>query len=130
MLLISLSSVYKINLDINSDSCINLCEKITKSTAVESTDVEVEVENTQNLSCDKGQIKLMPEGTCIDKDKCTLDIYVLNEDETECGLCSYFFPESKKYKFMNSLRCISYIPNNTEFNDANLYIFSLGNLNK
>ena len=32
----------------------------------------------------------MPEGICINKEECDLNFLTLNNEETECGLCSYF----------------------------------------
>ena len=66
-------------------------------------------------NCDSGKIKMMPEGICITSDKCDLNIYVLNSAQTECGLCSYFYPNGAKYKIINTQECLSYIPNNTVY---------------
>ena len=69
--------------------------------------------------CDDGKIFILPEGICIDKSLCDLNIYVFNEDETECGLCKYFNPDGAKYKLINTLDCIEEIPNNAEYYNEN-----------
>ena len=66
-------------------------------------------------NCDTDKIKMMPESICITLDKCDLHIYVLNTEQTECGLCSYFYPNGTKYKIINTQECLSYVPNNTEY---------------
>ena len=57
----------------------------------------------------------MPEEICINKDQCDLNFYTLNSDETECGLCPYFYPTGNKYKLIHSNECISKIPKNAEY---------------
>ena len=63
------------------------------------------------------KIKLMPDGIYIDK--CDINIYIYNEQEKICGLCSFFFPD-KIYKLNNSKECLKDIPNNAEIYDNSL----------
>ena len=73
-------------------------------------------------ACDDDKIKIMPEGICINKDLCDLNIYILNADETECGLCQYFYPNGAKYRLINTSECIEEIPDNADYynKDQNL----------
>ena len=64
----------------------------------------------------------MPEEICINKGKCDLNFYILNSDETECGLCSYFYQTGNKFKLVYSIGCISTIPNNTEYYNEKYYL--------
>ena len=60
----------------------------------------------------------MPEGFCINKESCDLNLYELNMDETECGLCKYINSNSdSQYKFINTRGCISItsLPINAEY---------------
>ena len=57
----------------------------------------------------------MPEEIYINKEDCDLNIYILNSEETECGLCNYFYPNGNKYKLINNTGCISTIPINADF---------------
>ena len=68
--------------------------------------------NKCQSGCDTGKILTVPEGICIDKNLCDLNIYVLNEDETECGLCNDFYPNGAKYRLINSPGCLENMPSN------------------
>ena len=71
--------------------------------------------NKCQSGCDTGKILTVPEGICIDKSLCDLNIYVLNEDETECGLCKNINPDGPIYKLINTEGCVAEIPNNAEY---------------
>ena len=71
--------------------------------------------NKYDSTCDNDKIKMMPENICIRRDLCDLNYYILNVAETECGLCSYFYPKERKYKLINTTGCLSEIPNNAEY---------------
>ena len=75
--------------------------------------------NKCQAQCDEGKIKMMPEGICINKALCDLNINVYNADETECGLCKYFNPNGAKYKIINTINCIEEIPDNAEYYNEN-----------
>ena len=105
MLASNSTSVYKINIKINDNLYNNICEN------------EVDDE-----PCYSDQYLLMPENYCIDKIDCDLNIYLLNKNNTICALCSYYYPNDKIYRLLNGSNCISYIPNNTEFYNANLKV--------
>ena len=90
MLAITQNSVYKICI-IKKD---NIC--------LESCDLDEFITNTEGNKCyhhcENNEIKFIPDNTCIEKNNCDTNIYVLNQEETECGLCSYFYPGGSKYK--------------------------------
>ena len=78
--------------------------------------------NKCQANCDAGKIKLMPEGYCIKSESCDLNIYELNSDSTECGLCKYINSNSDaQYKFINTRGCISItsLPTNAEYYNEN-----------
>ena len=107
MLAITDNSLYKVCIVKSSDgnSCDNEC-----------TTVLLDSEgNKCQTNCDRGKIKLIPEGICIKKELCDLNIYVLNEDETECGLCNDFYPNGAKYRLINSPGCLENMPSNTKY---------------
>ena len=107
MLAITSNKVYKVCMvkSASGDSCDSACENLM---------LDPDGNKCQN-GCDDDKIKMMPEGICISKDSCDMNIYVLNTDETECGLCNYFYPEGTKYKLINTLGCLLDVPNNAEF---------------
>ena len=72
--------------------------------------------------CGTGKIKLMPDGICIDSNLCDRDIYELSSDGKECGLCSYFYPNGAKYKFINREGCLIEKPDNADFYNENYNI--------
>ena len=80
--------------------------------------------NKCQTGCGSDKIKLMPDNYCIKKNECDRNIYELNNDETICGLCSYFNngENGAKYKFINTAGCLSIIPNNADFYNENLKI--------
>ena len=71
-------------------------------------------------NCDSGKIRLLPEGYCIKTESCDLNLYELNSEGTECGLCKNINPEAQ-YKFVNTRGCISIttLPNNAEYYNEN-----------
>ena len=107
MLAITSSSAYLICIAKNGNSC-------TKTCPYDILKVEKEG-NTCTGYCDPDKIMFIPSNICINKEECDLNIYTLNNDENQCGLCNYFYPSDKKYKLINTSYCLSYIPNNTEF---------------
>ncbi len=90
MLAISATSAYKICILKDGNSCLNSCPNGNLL-------LDTDGNKCQN-SCDSGKIKLMPEGICISQSTCDLNIFTINSDGTECGLCSYFYPTGAKYK--------------------------------
>ena len=113
------TSAYKICIIKDGNSCLKSCF---------SNDLILDIEGNKCQSgCDNGKIMLMPEGICINKNICDLNIFVLNADETQCGLCSYFYPNGAKYKLINSSECTSTIPNNTEFYNKELLLLKCKN---
>ena len=107
MLAITSSSAYLICIVKNGNSCIKTCPYDILITEKEG--------NTCNGYCDSDKVKFISNNPCINKKECNTSIYTLNTNETECGLCNYFYPSTKKYKLLNSSFCLSYSPNNTEF---------------
>ena len=112
MLAITKDSAYKICIMKNSGSCSDSC---TNNNLLLDSDG-----NKCQNNCDDGKIKLMPEGICVPLDECDTDIFMMNSEKTECGVCSYFYPDGNKYRLMNTNECIGTIPNNTEFYNSNL----------
>ena len=80
--------------------------------------------NKCQTGCDSGKVKLMPDNYCIKKSECDRNIYELNSDETICGLCSYFnnTDNGAKYKFINTVGCLTTIPGNADFYNEKLNI--------
>ena len=114
MLAITSTSAYLICITKSGNSCIKTCpyDKLI-----------IEKEGNACIDyCDPDKIKLIPEGICINRDDCDLNIYSLNNEETECGLCSYFYPSGEKYKLINSTFCLSSMPDNTEFYNEELLL--------
>ena len=107
MLAITKTSAYKICIIKNGDSCIDGCS---------SNNLILDIYGNKCQSTgDSGKIKLMPEEIYINKEDCDLNIYILNSEETECGLCNYFYPNGNKYKLINNTGCISTIPINADY---------------
>ena len=107
MIAITPTSIYKVCKVKVGDSCSDLSECPNLLLDPDG--------NKCQANCDEGKIKSMPEGICIDKNLCDLNIYILNEDETECGLCKYFYPDGAKYRLISTSQCIDEIPNNSEY---------------
>ena len=82
ILAVTQNSVYKICIIKDGDSCINFDN--SNDWLLDTSGNKIQSE------CDSGKIKLMPEGICINKEECDLNFLTLNNEETECGLCSYF----------------------------------------
>ena len=114
MLAITPNSAYKICILKNGNSCSSTCS---------SGNLVLDIEgNKCGDDCGDNKIKLMPKEICIKKSDCDTDYYTLNEDDTECGLCSEFYSETKKYKLINTDECVSTPPSNTEDYKANLFL--------
>ena len=104
ILAITSTSVYKLCILKNDDSCIDTCY---------SNNLILDTHGNKCQSvCDDGKIKLMPEGICIEKEECDLNFFILNNEGNECGLCNYFYPNDNKYKLINSTGCLNEIPDN------------------
>ena len=60
---------------------------------------------------------MMPEQICLNKSLCDLNYYIFNENETECGLCDYFYSDTAKYRFVGNdkLQCLDTIPSHATF---------------
>ena len=115
MLLISSTSVKKICIVKNDDTCNNTCSNIV---------LDSEANICSSSGCIGGKIKLMPEDICISQDSCDTKVYILKEVDgvNQCGLCSYFRPNGCKYKFVeeNTL-CLNTKPSHAIFyNDEKL----------
>ena len=113
MLALTSTKLYRVCMVNPGDSCDNTCTTIM---------LDPEGNKCQE-NCVTGKIRLMPEGICIRKELCDENIYVLNEDETECGLCNYFYPNDKKYKLINTPGCLSDIPNNVEYYNPQWFLY-------
>ena len=74
-------------------------------------------------SCDEGKIKLIPNGVCVDL--CDENIFIYNKTNNECGLCKDFYPNTQKYKLINTTGCLSEIPQNAENYNSNTHLFLL-----
>ena len=112
MLAITKDSAYKICIIKNSNSCSESC-----------TDNNLLLDSDGNKcqdQCDEGKIKLMPESICIPLSECDTNIYTINTDNNQCGVCNYFYPEGNKYKLVNTTECIDTMPLNTEYYNINL----------
>ena len=114
MLGITDTNAYQICITKNSASkCINDCSSASINNLILD-----ESGNKCQANCDNGKIKLMPEGYCINTESCDLNIYELNSDGTECGLCKYINSNSDaQYKFINTRGCINItsLPTNAEY---------------
>ena len=97
MLAITSNSAYKLCIVKSGGSC-NSCDNLILDPDG----------NSCGSQCSTGKILLVPEGICIEKDSCDQNIYTLNSDETQCGLCSYF--SSTSYKLINTSGCIDSTP--------------------
>ena len=112
MLIITSTSAYKICVVKTDGSCTDTCS---------SSDLILDPEGNKCQSgCDSGKIKLMPEEICISSSLCDTNIYTFNSDNTQCGLCNYFYPSGQKYKLINTTGCLSSIPDNADFYNENL----------
>ena len=109
-------------LAITKNSAYKVCIFKSGNTCQEYSNIILDTSGNQcnTWGCSSGKIKFMPEGICIDKNLCDLNIYELNSEETECGLCSYINSENNNhYKLINTRGCISYILNNTDYYHEN-----------
>ena len=114
ILAITETSAYKVCIIKSGDSCLESCS---------SGNLILDPEGNKCQSdCDNGKIQLMPEGICINKESCDTNYYTLNSAETQCGLCSYFYPEGNKYKLVNTAGCIGTIPDNADFYKEEYYL--------
>ena len=62
---------------------------------------------------------MIPEGICLNKHECNLNIYIFNEGETKCGLCKNINSNDAIYKLINVQGCLNEIPNNAEYYNEN-----------
>ena len=103
LLIVTPTSVYTLCLyKDNSNNCVQTC----------ASDLVLNIEGntcgvTSPSNCD---LKLMPDDICIES--CDTSIYIL--DGNQCGLCSDL-DSSNEYKFINSDKCISSKPDNSEY---------------
>ena len=113
MLLITQTSAYKVciikNTNGGTESCSNTC---TGNNLLLDPD-----QNKCQTNCDTGKVKMMPEQICLNKSLCDLNYYIFNENETECGLCDYFYSDTAKYRFVGNdkLQCLDTIPSHATF---------------
>ena len=112
MLGLTEDNIYQLCITKNNGNCENEC---TDTNLILDADG-----NKCQSDCDSDKIKLMPEGYCIKKELCDLNVYEFNSDETECGLCKYINKDNSNiYKFINTRGCISSIPDNAEYYNEN-----------
>ena len=119
ILAITSSTAYWICIVKNSNSCIKTC--------LYDILIPEKEGNTCNGYCDPDKVKLVSYNLCLIKEECNISIYTLNSDETECGLCNFFYPTIQKYKLFNFSYCLSYLPNNTEFYNEESLILNFKN---
>ena len=112
MLAVTATSAYKICIIKSGESCNNDCTTISRDPDA----------NTCDTGCTGEKIKLMPDDICIEKNLCNLTIYILNSDESICGLCSYFDSTGDKYRLIGTNGCLNRIPDNTEYYNEKLYL--------
>ena len=107
MLAITSNSAYKLCIIKKDNKCMDSCG---------SDEFIINQEGNKCYHhCSNNEVRLIPDDECITKENCDTNIFVLNENETECGYCNYFYPNSYKYKLINSPGCLDYIPDNTEY---------------
>ena len=116
MLVITPNSAYKICIiKDNNNNCIESCSN--GNLILDTAGNKCKAENSE---CDSGKVKLMPNNICVNKSFC--DEKIFEKNDTHCGLCKEFYPNSKKYKLFNTSGCINFIPNNTEIYNSNTYL--------
>jgi hypothetical protein len=89
-------------LAITKNSAYKVCIFKSGNTCQECSNIILDTSGNQcnTGGCSSGKIKFMPEGICIDKNLCDLNIYELNSEETECGLCSYINSQNNSKNFL------------------------------
>ena len=116
MLAITSTSAYKVYLIKSGNSCSDSCSN-------NNLILDPNGNKSQN-GCDSEQIAFMPENICIDANSCDTNYYTLNNERSQCGLCSYFNPSGEKYKLVNTPGRLSTKPDNTEsYNDDEAYVY-------
>ena len=122
MLAITKTSAYKVCIIKSDSNCIQSC---LSGNLILNTEG-----NKCQIFCDSGQVQLMPEGICINKDLCDRNYYIFNSAQTQCGLCSYFYPNGSKYKLVSvvyTTGCIGTIPNNADFYKEEIFLLKCKN---
>ena len=111
MIAITQTELYKICIIKDNDECNNIdqCPHIM---------LDPEGNKCQN-NCDEGKIEMIPEGICLNKHECNLNIYIFDEGETKCGLCKNINSNDAIYKLINVQGCLNEIPNNAEYYNEN-----------
>ena len=111
MIAITQTELYKICIIKDNDECNNIdqCPHIM---------LDPEGNKCQS-NCDEGKIEMIPEGICLNKHECNLNIYIFNEGETKCGLCKNINSNDAIYKLINVQGCLNEIPNNAEYYNEN-----------
>ena len=113
MLAITSDSAYKICIYKNNDECSETCD----------TNLILDVDGNKcqaDTKCGVGKIKLMPNDICVDESFCDLKIFLKND--THCGLCKEFYPDSTPYKLFNTSGCASNIPSNSISYNENTHL--------
>ena len=116
MLAVTSTSIFIICAIKNGESCDTSCS---------DSNIALDPEgNKCQSSCDDGKIKLMPEGICIREELCNLTIYIIKtvDEKNQCGLCSYFNSNGKKYRFIGGKECLSTKPSHAEDYNTNLFL--------
>ena len=116
MLAITSTSAYKLCIIKSVDSCTDSCSSGDLVPYSDGNKCQSESD------CDPGKVKLIPDNICINKDSCE-EYYTLNNEETECGLCSYFYPYGNKYKLIGKTGCLGSSPNNADYYNEALFLF-------
>ena len=115
MLAITAKSAYKICIFKNNDQCSETCD--------DNKNLILDIDGNKcdsNNDCNEGKIKLMPNNICVYESFCDLKIFIKNE--THCGLCKEFYPDTTPYKLYNTTGCISSIPSNSISYNSNTHL--------
>lgn len=116
ILAITNNSAYKICALVDKDkNCIDECDSNQK-TIIDSTGF-----NYCGDSDIKCQLTLVPQNICISS--CDQNIFILNEEKKECGLCKDLYSENMPYKLINNKGCLEHIPENSEPINEELKIY-------
>ena len=115
MLAITENSAYKICIYKNNNQCSETCDN--------GKNLILDIDGNKcdsNSDCDEGKIKLMPNDICVYESFCDLKIFIKND--THCGLCKEFYPDTTPYKLYNASGCISNIPDNSISYNSNTHL--------
>ena len=111
MLIVTDNSILKVCAikDANGN-CVDFCDNYLISTQGNKC--------SSSDSCNSGEYMLVPDLIC--NQTCDENLYYYNG--THCGLCSYFYPEEKKYKLIGTSGCIESKKENMDYFNERLNI--------